>query len=396
MASLIGAITGALDGRRLRQPGVSLTWAGKDVSAELAAYVEELTYTDSLQGGEGQTDEVSIKLDNSSRRFLAAWWPTEGAILEPAITWTENGQTHRWALGAFTIDTREIRFAPAVLSVRAMSQAAGGTALHKRQSRGWESVSLGDVVRQVAGETGLTAQFEAEDVRLSRLDQRNESAHQLLTRLAKTYGAVYAVKGRTLLFSDSLAHGAEHQIDLAPTAGDVTAADFSLGAARKTKGTLEPGTGGTDAKSCGRTGYQAVEISYYDALKKESVTYTERVSGSDGGPVLRLREQARDLADARRRVRAQLGHAGGTCTLSGEAAASAPQGDATRTAGANADAGGRGNLTLVGRPIAAGDRVQILNAGKLSGPWRVARAVHTLSPSQGWTTRLELESSDFR
>jgi uncharacterized protein len=364
----------------LTRPAVSLRWAGRDVTAQVGPLVEEVAFTDALQAGEGTADELQVTLSNADGRWYETWWPTEGDTLEATIQWEEDGRAKSFPLGTFYIDSRGWRFAAHTVQIRASSlpPGEGETPAGERRDRAWEKTRLRTVVQQLAGEAGLTLIWEGRDLALDRIDQRAETGHQLLARLAKTYSAALAYKGQSLLWTDQLQHAVVHPIDIG--AGSILDGDITLAAARKTKGT------GQD-KGCGPTGYAAVEIRYYDALKKETVVYVARASGATG-PTLRLREQARDLDDARRRAEAQLGKGGRACDGGG--------GDAKATAGANADAGGRGNLTLVGRPIAAGDIARLSGAGKLSGDWRVIRAVHTVSGRAGWTTRLQIESSDYR
>lgn len=337
----------------IRQPGVALTWAGRDVSADLAPFLEELSFTDSLQSGEGQRDEISLKLDNSDGRFLNAWWPEDGDILKPAIVWRDEAGDHRWSLGEFALDSAKIRRAPAIMTVKGLSQPLNRAELEKLDNRSWDEISLSALVADIAERSDLTPQFSATDALLAPLHQRNESAHQLLSRLAKQYNASYAIKGRVLLFAD---------LDTLDAGGftvdwhqDMEGGDFDLTA---------------------RSVYTSATVQYYDAQQNKLITYTATDPavdaadgpGTGGDRVLKLYDQATDIDQAK-----QLAEAG--------------------LAQANKTKGGSANLTLFGGPMAAGATMNLINAGRLSGVWHVVQATHTVRPGQGWTTRINVERS---
>lgn len=335
-----------------RQPGVSLTWAERNVTQDLAPYLEELTFTDSLKSGEGQHDEISLVLDNHDGRFLDTWWPSSGDLLQPAITWKDSAGAHSWGLGTFAVDGIKIRRAPATLAVKALSQAIQRTALEQKENRVWEKVSLSEVVAEVGNRAGLRTQFDAADALLEPLYQRHESANQLLARLAKRFNAQYAIKGGVLLFQDAGENVGKHtgKVIALSWLNDIVGGDFNV-------------------KS--RTAYAKVTLEYYDAAKDQLLTHTETDPAVAGGRTLKLYDQAANLAEAQKLARAALKQK-------------------------NKGKGGTGNLAIPGQPIWAGSQIKLGDAAKLDGLWQVRQAIHSVKPNNGWTTRLALESPDAR
>ncbi len=326
----------------IRQTHIQLIWNGTDVTRDLSGRVQELRFSDRFKRGQAQRDEVAIRLDNGDYRFVNTWWPETGSVLQPAIVWDDGAGAQTWALGTFAIDQHTLRRAPHSLTVQALSQTAQRHALDAVQTRSWEQITLAALAQQIATESGLRAQISAADIPLQNLQQRQESAHALLGRLAKTHNRVFAIKGEHLLLTGQAA----------PTVHPVSWVDDIIAGDLKTKD---------------RVLYTACTIQYYDAERDQLLNHTERASGVSSDRVLNLYTPATDLAEAQRLAQAAL-------------------------ADANQTGQGQGSLVMRGQPIAAGEQIDLQRAGRMGGIFTVREAIHTLQP--GWTTHLTLERTD--
>jgi phage protein D len=84
------------------QPSFRIVYSGRDVTADLSAYVTEVRYTDRLTG---QSDELDVTLGDDDGRWLGAWYPDKGAEMS-----LEYGYAHQRLVsaGGFDVDEVEI------------------------------------------------------------------------------------------------------------------------------------------------------------------------------------------------------------------------------------------------------------------------------------------------
>ncbi len=326
---------------KLRRATAEITWAGRSITGQLGPFFESLTFFDSAQ--KGAKDELVITLDNSDGRFYEAWYPEEGDHIQAEIVWTEKGRRYTFPLGLFTIDRPDFTIQPARVKVRALSyQSLKRDNLRRRTNRAWVNVTLKAAVTALIKEAGYRAVVECPAVQLPRLEIRDETPEQALTRLAREFNCLFNVKGEAVVFTN----------DKRPSGLTLDLGDHRL----IIGGELGPKP---------RAVYAAATISYYDPETGKVVGHREEAEGAAGDTVLELHDLARTLEEARERCRAALGEAN------------------RKTAG--------GSLSIMGRPISAGTIIELAGLGRLSGPYLVKRAAHTLTKKRGWKTRLRLE-----
>lgn len=179
---------------------------GADLTDRLQGRLISWTLTDN-RGFE--VDQLDLTLNDADGALA---FPARGAEIRFEIGWTDTGMVDK---GSFTVDEIEHHGAPDVLTLRARSADMRG-GLTTQRERSFHGQTLGAIVRTVADEVGLIPQVAASliDQVLAHIDQTNESAANLLTRVARMYDAIATVKdGRLLLF---------------PTGGGVTASGRAL------------------------------------------------------------------------------------------------------------------------------------------------------------------------
>ncbi|MCG7551344.1 hypothetical protein [Pseudoalteromonas sp. Of7M-16] len=324
----------------LNRTQLHITWANKDVTHNLSAFIEEFTLTDSIEGGR---DEITLRLNNQDGRFLDQWHPQHGDVIEPVIV----SSAGRWPVGKYTIDKLSIRVNPTVMVVSALAQEINRDALDKVQNRAFTNTSVHHVVRAIASESGFIPHVAGQDVPLARVEMRNESAHQLLQRLSKQYDHYYSIKGDNLLFMARIDVG-EFNIDLSNDTR-LKVADFEISP---------------------RKGYARATMQYYDVHQKMLITHTEHNTTMPGDRTLTLHDIANDLNDAVSKCRAGL-------------------------SAENKTAGGEGSLVLVGTAIDAGTEVRIAGAGQLHTHWIAEKVTTTINSTTGWTTRINLKVKEL-
>lgn len=103
--------------------------------------------------------------------------------------------------GEYVVDEVEHRGPPDVICIRAKSANFRDTLLEQRE-QSYDKKTLGQILEIIAKRNKLKPAIadKFKNIKIKHLDQNNESDANLLTRLAKDYGAVGTIKSNHLLF----------------------------------------------------------------------------------------------------------------------------------------------------------------------------------------------------
>ena len=174
------------------KPVVRISVDGRNLDNILRQRLISLDHTDN-RGFEADT--VEIALDDSDG---ALELPPRGAVVTVAFGWANTGVVGK---GSYTVDEVGHDGTPDVLTIRAKS-ADLRAGLSTQRERSWHATTLGAIVRTIASENDLVPQIPAAlaGMAIDHIDQTNESAANLLTRLAERYDAIATVKDGRLLF----------------------------------------------------------------------------------------------------------------------------------------------------------------------------------------------------
>ncbi|MGE4779324.1 phage late control D family protein [Yersinia enterocolitica] len=173
-------------------PDYSIAVDGIDKSGVIKKRLMSLTLTDN-RGFEA--DQLDIELDDSDGKLVL---PRRGAKIAVALGWQGAALIDK---GIFTVDEIEHSGAPDKLTIRARSADFRET-LNIRRDQSYHKASIGGIIKTVAERNKLTPTLNKvmADLAVDHIDQTNESDGNFITRLAKQYGAIAAVKNGNLLF----------------------------------------------------------------------------------------------------------------------------------------------------------------------------------------------------
>lgn len=173
-------------------PDYSITVDGVDKSGGIKKRLMSLTLTDN-RGFEA--DQLDIELDDSDGKLVL---PRRGAKIAVALGWQGAALIDK---GTFTVDEIEHSGAPDKLTIRARSADFRET-LNVRRDQSYHKTTIGGIIKIIAERNKLTPTLNKamSDLTVDHIDQTNESDGNLITRLAKQYGAIAAVKNGNLLF----------------------------------------------------------------------------------------------------------------------------------------------------------------------------------------------------
>jgi len=186
-------ITGvAMPAGALIAPDFSLSLQEKDITQNIRKRLISLSLTDN-RGFEA--DQLDIELDDSDGLMVM---PQRNAVLALSLGWKGAPLTPK---GLFTVDELEHRGAPDTLTIRARSADFRGS-LNTRRDESYHDTTLNHIVQKVAARNKLKATLAAGlgTIKVSHIDQTQETDAAFITRLASLNGAVAAVKNGALLF----------------------------------------------------------------------------------------------------------------------------------------------------------------------------------------------------
>lgn len=138
-----------------------------------------------------ESDEFELRIDD---RAQAVTLPSRGAKIEVFLGYSAQAMAR---LGSYTVDEVEVTGPPDTITLRGKASDMRGSGKTTR-SGSWEDVALAKIVSDVAArngwEPGCTVQ-----TKVPRVDQRNESDFNFITRLAKQYDCTAKVANGKLV-----------------------------------------------------------------------------------------------------------------------------------------------------------------------------------------------------
>ncbi|WP_295485027.1 contractile injection system protein, VgrG/Pvc8 family [uncultured Pseudomonas sp.] len=138
-----------------------------------------------------ESDEFELHIDD---REQAVTLPRRGAKIEIFLGY-EGGPLAR--LGSYAVDELELTGPPDTLTLRGKASDMRGSGKTTR-SGSWENVPLSQIVSDVAARNGWKPGCNVQ-TKVPRVDQRNESDFNFMTRLAKQYDCTAKVANGQLL-----------------------------------------------------------------------------------------------------------------------------------------------------------------------------------------------------
>ncbi len=190
------------------RPAFSVVSKGKEYAQDLAPILLDLTVID--QSNE-EADTFSLTVSDIGGKIAL---PEDGAVVEIGVGL--GGQIVK--LGSFVVDEVSLAGPPDTITISGKSAAfvatEGWRSIKTRKSRSWDNITIGDLVKGIAGEHGVEAVVAPEmaSITLPHLDQTDESDLNLLTRMARKYGAIFKPTHGKLVFAPgngAAASGAE-------------------------------------------------------------------------------------------------------------------------------------------------------------------------------------------
>ncbi|MFP4772049.1 phage late control D family protein [Pasteurella multocida] len=338
---------------QVQTPTFELFYGKSQITHHIKPTLLSLTYTDHLSD---QSDELQVSFEDSERKWINAWFPTQGDELKVQLGYLGETLVN---LGAFEIDEIEWQHSKKSGSIVSLKALSTGISRANRtlKPKAYENTTLAEIVRKVAKNLKLKVMGTVANIPIKRVTQYQERDVEFLTRLAHEYRHSFKIVGQTLVFTtmESL-EKREAAVIL----------DFT----------------------------QVISLQLRDRIK--DVVKKVEVSGLDNNQkkTLKSETQSKSKRPSKKQAKASNGDTLKIVTR-GE---SQEQIDARANAALSeqTDDQQAGNITVIGDPkLVAGNTILLTGFGFFSGKYLIKSARHNYSKNQGYTTSLEVRMLEF-
>ena len=257
-----------------RQANVSLLYNGANASGQIAPYLASFQYTDVASGS---SDKISIQINDRDHRWIGAWFPQKGDLLQPTIqtfNWWGDGQNSRFPCGTFRVDDFSFAGGPIRLSLDAVAVPADNSGFKAtKRTETYEKTTLQEIGQAIADRSGISLFFDASDIAIQKVEQNNQNDCEFYCGLVEKFGlALKIYNSRIVVFSEGTYEAKKAKAILTP-------ADFEPGWSWNTQ------TTGT---------YTGVKYQYTNSDKNKTFT----VTAGGGDRILECNEPADNLTEA--------------------------------------------------------------------------------------------------
>lgn len=272
-----------------RSTGVKLVYNGTDITADIAADIESISYEGNAAD---DSDSVNVTINAMADKWLNDWMPEKGTSLDPTIlvyNWPEEGQGGEMNNGVMTVDDISYSDAPCTMTMSATSKPNDTSFSEEDREYIWKNTSIQKIAQTIAERYSLEMNFDGTDAEIAKREQQaTDSA--FLNELCKDYGLILKVYSNELWIYDREAFK-KKAVAATITRADIVPGSFSF--------------------SDGFDGVYTHGIWEYSNQKKK---IRIRVEIGTGGRTKRISKYASSQADAERRLQAALDNANHSAT----------------------------------------------------------------------------------
>ena len=172
---------------KTRKKSVSLIYNGTEAYSELAPYLEQITYTDSVD----ESDMISLELSDRDLKWRNAWIPQKGDILIPALTledWNYEGEKMTIQCGSFIVDDFGFSSPPVIGNITGFHPRLIRDSKKRKITKTWEAATVQLIAGEIAGKYGLNLIYEAQEIAVAKIEQDKRTDSDFLKTLCEKYG----------------------------------------------------------------------------------------------------------------------------------------------------------------------------------------------------------------
>lgn len=321
-----------------RRATVDLIYNGAAVTAQIAPYNTDFSYTDPASG---EADSLDISIHDRGRLWTVAWFPAVGDTLSATIK-TQNWGAGGGSLpcGLFILDNFDFSGWPITGTISGVSVPADSCFRETARTKNWENVTIQEIGKEIASRAGIALVWdvEGEPFKITNVEQSEQTDCEFYMNLCETYGLAMKVYSNKIVVYDREAYKKKASVATL-TPDDLLSWSWSQTMANT---------------------YTGGEYTYTEPLTEEEI----KVTVGGGNRILKQSGKADSQADAERKI---------------QAAVDKSNHDATKL-----------SATIMGNAgLVASQCVDVAGLGRLSGKYYIDSITHHVSGS-GYTMDLDL------
>jgi phage protein D len=334
----------------LRRPKFIITYNGKDITSDLSNTLMSVSYSDKT---EGESDEITINLEDTDGLWRGAWYPTKGDKLGLQFGYADTGLVDG---GQFEVDEIELQGPPDTVSIRGIATGIS-KAVRTKNSKAYEKQTLKQIAETIASKHGMSVTGEIDAVTFTRVTQNRENDLSFLKRISEEYGHVFAIRDSKLVFSRL------YDLEKGKPVLAIDRTDLlSYSIRDKTSNT-----------------FKKAVVKYHDPTDKTVKEFEESSNtNADGAAIedttaddtIEVRTKAENTNQAQLKAKAAMYRANSRQK--------------------------EGSITVIGNPLLlAGNNIELTGLGTISGKYHIMESTHSIDGSGGYVTNLNLKLVGF-
>lgn len=274
---------------------VTVSYNGKDISADLQQYLKSVSYTDNMSG---EADDLQLTLEDRQGLWQASWMPEKGATLDVSVKVIDAGTEQVVRFGLFEIDEITSSGMPSEVCIKAVSVPDNNNLRGVERTRSWEKAELKSIANDIAGGAGLELLYDAKDYNptIDRAEQSEQSDLSFLYKLCADHGLALKICNNQLVVFDEADYEAADAVAQLLKPGNI-AADGAKTIKHLKRYSLS---------SKVRDVYKACHVKYQEGKDKQKIEATFTAPDKTDGKTLEVNEQVSSIADAERLAKKRL------------------------------------------------------------------------------------------
>lgn len=182
----------------VRRAGTADTSLGAKIAGQATAF----SYTDAAGG---QSDSISITLQDIGKEWMGERMPKKGASLGAKIfltNWGSSERTDTFDCGAFILDDISFSGRPLSCVLGGVSAPAADDFKSLPATNTWEKTTIRDIAAQIVAKAGISLHYDADEIQIAEIEQNRQTDSAFLYSLCEKYGLAMKAYNHKLVIFD--------------------------------------------------------------------------------------------------------------------------------------------------------------------------------------------------
>lgn len=271
---------------KTRRAYPNIIYEGVNITSNLKEDIKSFSYIDVASG---EADTIQLIIQDKDKKWLSSWAPATGDNIQAYIkveNWRNEGNNNRLNCGEFIVDQPRHTGRPITLELNAISMPTNTNFTTTKKSRSWDKATIQEVASTISEEAKLNLVFDAGvNPTIDFLEQSEVSDKNFLDDLCVNYGLSMKLYSHQIVIFDEAEYESKDSV--------ITVDENEMD-----RWEVVPSL--TD------TGYDGVEIDYFDPDTEEYDSYQYIIPGRSGEKILYINDIVFNLAEAERKAKGEL------------------------------------------------------------------------------------------